>query len=85
MPFVVLSALINFTFITGAPHPEEMVLRVVGMEMAAIAVADVNSVAGIVRAHAKARELTRDEGSKVRLVPAARWADGWPMAPAMSA
>ena len=60
MPFVELSALTNFTFLTGASHPEEMILRAAEMGMAAIAVADVNSVAGIVRAHTKARELARD-------------------------
>ena len=27
MPFVELSALTNFTFLTGASHPEEMILR----------------------------------------------------------
>ena len=72
MSFVELSALTNFTFLTGASHPEEMVLRAVEMGMDAIAVADVNSVAGIVRAHTKARELARDGGPKLRLIPAAR-------------
>ena len=56
MPFVELSALTNFTFLTGASHPEEMIARAAEMGMAALAVADVNSVAGIVRAHTKARE-----------------------------
>ncbi|MFN5998271.1 MAG: error-prone DNA polymerase [Paracoccaceae bacterium] len=72
MPFVELSALTNFTFLTGASHPEEMILRASEMGMPALAVADVNSVAGIVRAHTKARELARDGGPKVRLIPAAR-------------
>ena len=72
MPFVELSALTNFTFLTGASHPEEMLLRASEMGMPALAVADVNSVAGIVRAHTKARELARDGGPKVRLIPAAR-------------
>ncbi|KAF0137669.1 MAG: error-prone DNA polymerase [Xanthobacteraceae bacterium] len=72
MPFVELSALSNFTFLTGASHPEEMILRASEMGMPALAVADVNSVAGIVRAHTKARELARDGGPKIRLIPAAR-------------
>ena len=72
MPFVELSALTNFTFLTGASHPEEMILRATEMAMPALAVADVNSVAGIVRAHTKARELARDGGPKIRLIPAAR-------------
>ncbi|MCX7286759.1 MAG: error-prone DNA polymerase [Rhodobacterales bacterium] len=79
MPFIELSALTNFTFLTGASHPEEMILRAAKMGMSALAVADVNSVAGIVRAHTKARELARDGGPVVRLIPAARivLADGF--------
>ena len=72
MPFVELSTLTNFTFLVGAAHPEEMMLRAGEMGMPALAVADVNSVAGIVRAHTRARELARDGGPVVRLIPAAR-------------
>ncbi|MBL9050801.1 MAG: error-prone DNA polymerase [Tabrizicola sp.] len=72
MPFVELSALTNFTFLTGASHPEEMITRAAEMGMRALAVADVNSVAGIVRAHTRARELARDGGPRIRLIPAAR-------------
>lgn len=78
MAFVELSALSNFTFLHGASHPEEVMARACDMGMAGVAVADVNSVAGIVRAHAKARELARlaaEEGRDwpgTRLIPAAR-------------
>ena len=60
MPFIELSITSNFTFLTGASHPEEMVMRAAELGLAAIAIADVNSVAGIVRAHVKAREVARD-------------------------
>jgi len=72
MSFVELSALTNFTFLTGASHPEEMIERAARMGMTALAVADVNSVAGIVRAHTRARELARDGGPCIRLIPATR-------------
>jgi error-prone DNA polymerase len=72
LAFVELSTLTNFTFLVGASHPEEMMTRAGQMGMPALAVADVNSVAGIVRAHTKARELARDGGPVVRLIPAAR-------------
>ncbi|MGV8985453.1 MAG: error-prone DNA polymerase [Cypionkella sp.] len=72
MPFIELSATSNFTFLTGASHPEEYIMRAAELGFGAIAVADVNSVAGIVRAHTKARELARDGGPQVRLIPAAR-------------
>ena len=59
MPFAELCALSNFTFLTGASHPEEMVERAAWMGLEAIAISDVNSVAGIVRGHARAREIAR--------------------------
>ena len=72
MRFCELSITSNFTFLTGASHPEDYVIRAAKMGMAALAIADVNSVAGIVRAHTKARELARDGGPNIRLIPAAR-------------
>ncbi|MEM9495079.1 MAG: error-prone DNA polymerase [Pseudomonadota bacterium] len=50
----------NFTFLTGASHAEELVQRAGELGLAAIAVADQNSFAGVVRAYAEAR----DEGVK---------------------
>ncbi|OWU85155.1 DNA polymerase [Oceanicola sp. 22II-s10i] len=49
----------NFTFLTGASHPEEFVARAAELGIGALAVTDENSVAGIVRAHAAAREIAR--------------------------
>ncbi len=49
----------NFTFLTGASHPEEYVQRAASLGIAALAIADADSVAGIVRAHATAREIAR--------------------------
>ena len=72
MAFVELSATTNFTFLTGASHPEEMIAAAAALGMPALAVADLNSVAGIVRAHTRARELARDGGPRIRLLPAAR-------------
>ncbi len=57
--FVELSATSNFTFLTGGSHPEEYIDRASLMGMAGLAIADENSVAGIVRAHMAAREVAR--------------------------
>jgi error-prone DNA polymerase len=57
--FAEFAALSNFTFLTGGSHPEEYVTRALELGTAAVAVADVNSVAGIVRAHAAARDIAR--------------------------
>ena len=54
--FAILS---NFTFLTGASHPEEYVARAVELGIEALAIADENSVAGIVRAHSAARDIAR--------------------------
>ncbi len=60
MAFCELSATSNFTFLTGGSHPEEYVRRAALLGMDAIAVADENSVAGIVRAHVQMREIARE-------------------------
>jgi len=54
-----LSATSNFTFLTGASHPEEYMTRAEDLGLSAIAIADENSVAGIVRAHQKSRDIAR--------------------------
>ncbi len=54
-----LSVTSNFTFLTGAAHPEEYIDRAGLLGIGALAIADENSVAGIVRAHARAAELRR--------------------------
>ncbi|MBY6050008.1 error-prone DNA polymerase [Vannielia litorea] len=57
--FAELSATSNFTFLTGASHPEELMERAGLMGVGALAIADENSVAGIVRAHQRGREIAR--------------------------
>jgi error-prone DNA polymerase len=46
----------NFTFLQGASHPEEMVRQAAAWEYAALAITDVHSLAGVVRAHAAAKD-----------------------------
>ena len=60
----------NFTFLTGASHPEELVTRAAELGLAAIALTDRNSLAGVVRAHAALKELRRtadEEAEKIRI------------------
>lgn len=63
MSYAELCAATNFTFLTGASHPEEMVTRAAELGLEAIAVADRNSLAGVVRAHSALRELAREAPS----------------------
>ncbi len=69
-----LQATTNFGFLRGASHPEELVVVAKALGLAALAVCDRNSLAGVVRAHAKARELD------LKFIPGCRldFADGSP-------
>jgi len=51
-----LHAKTNFSFLEGASHPDELVRRAAELGYAALAVTDRNSLAGVVRAHAAARD-----------------------------
>ncbi|MDJ1015498.1 MAG: error-prone DNA polymerase [Paracoccaceae bacterium] len=59
MSFAELDITSNFTFLTGASHPEEYVDRAALLGLSALAITDENSVAGIVRAYARVREIAR--------------------------
>ena len=69
-----LQATTNFGFLRGASHPEELVETAKALGLAALAVCDRNSLAGVVRAHAKAKELG------LKFIPGCRldFADGAP-------
>src|SRR5271169_4175869 len=47
----------NFSFLEGASHPHELIIRAAELGLSAIAITDRNSLAGAVRAHLAAREL----------------------------
>ena len=47
----------NFTFLTGASHPDELVEQAHRMGHRAIAITDRNTLAGIVRAHVAAKRI----------------------------
>ncbi len=52
-----LHCLSNFTFLRGASHPREQVERAAELGYAGLALTDECSLAGVVRAHAAAKEL----------------------------
>ena len=57
MDYAELHCLSNFSFLRGASHPEELVERASALGYQALALTDECSLAGVVRAHVKAREL----------------------------
>ncbi len=68
----------NFSFLEGASHPDELVRRAAELGYSALAIADRQSLAGIVRAHAAAKtaglkllvgaEVTPIDGSPLLLI-----------------
>jgi DNA-directed DNA polymerase III PolC len=60
MGFAELSITSNFTFLTGGSHPEEYARRAALLGLEAIAIADVNSVAGVVRAWSELRKIEEE-------------------------
>ncbi len=69
-PYAELHCRSNFSFLTGASHPEELVERASALGYSALALTDECSLAGVVRAHveAKAQQLHLIVGSEMRLV-----------------
>jgi len=56
-PYAELAVASNFSFLRGASHPEELVERAAALGHHAIAIADRNTLAGVVRAHIAAKRL----------------------------
>lgn len=50
-----LQCITNFSFLRGASHPGEMVIQAKALGHTAVGIADSNTVAGVVRAHAEAK------------------------------
>ncbi|WP_280151029.1 error-prone DNA polymerase [Piscinibacter sp. XHJ-5] len=68
-PYAELHCRSNFSFLTGASHPEELVERSQALGYSALAITDECTVAGVVRAHAEAErcKLHLVIGSEMRL------------------
>src|SRR5262245_55625809 len=57
MDYAELHCLTNFSFLEGASHPDELVVRAAELGYAALAVTDRNSLAGVVRAYGAAKDV----------------------------
>lgn len=77
-----LAAATNFSFLTGASQPQDMVAAALMLGHQGVGIADRNSVAGVVRAWRFLRDLRRDYGigCDFKLITGARlvFADGTP-------
>ena len=74
MSFAELAATTNFSFLEGASHPSDMVATALELGHKGIGIADRNTVAGVVRAHAALRDAVADAGQRVdfKLIVGAR-------------
>ena len=80
MKFIELDITSNFTFLAGGSHPEEYADRAASFGMDSFAISDVNSVAGIVRAHRQCVRIalnkqstkTKELSVSPRLIPATK-------------
>jgi error-prone DNA polymerase len=74
MPYAELQTATAFAFLRGASHAEELVATAASLGLAALGVADHNTVAGVVRVHEAAKE------AKLRLLIGSHlvFADGTP-------
>ncbi|MDA5557940.1 error-prone DNA polymerase [Shimia sp. MMG029] len=57
----------NFTFLTGASHPEELMARAAELGLPAIALTDRNSLAGVVRAWSALKQMQRDKDEALQI------------------
>lgn len=86
--YAALHCLTNFSFLRGASHAEQLVMRASELGYSAIAITDECSVSGIVRAHVTAQEhgmklivgsefVVRDAPAVVRLIVLAKTMEGY--------
>jgi len=80
MSFAELCVTTNFSFLRSGSHPEEMVEQAVALGLAGIGIADRNTLAGVVRAHMKAKALKAEGRGDIRMIVGSRlvFRDGTP-------
>jgi error-prone DNA polymerase len=78
--FAELCATTNFSFLRSGSHPEEMVEQAAELGLAGIGIADRNTLAGVVRAHVKAKSLKEEGKPTIPIIVGARlvFRDGTP-------
>lgn len=76
MHYAHLHTTTNFTFLTGASHPQEMVVRAAELGYRALAITDECSLAGIVKAFVTAEAINthiEDDAQKFKLIIGSRF------------
>ncbi len=78
--FAELCVTTNFSFLRSGSHPEEMVEQAASLGLTGIGIADRNTLAGVVRAHMKAKSLKEEGKGEIRMIVGSRlvFRDGAP-------
>jgi error-prone DNA polymerase len=78
--FAELCVTTNFSFLRSGSHPEEMVEQAITLGLSGIGVADRNTLAGVVRAHVKAKSMREQGKGDIRMIVGSRlvFRDGTP-------
>jgi len=78
--FAELCVTTNFSFLRSGSHPEEMVEQAAALGLTGIGIADRNTLAGVVRAHVKAKSLKEEGKPTIPIIVGARlvFRDGTP-------
>ncbi len=72
LPYADLDVVTNYSFGRGASHPDELADRAGERGHQAIGVTDVNTLAGVVRAHVGVATYNHETGSKLKLLVGCR-------------
>jgi error-prone DNA polymerase len=73
-----LAVTTNFSFLRGASHPKDLVNRAAELCLAAIGIADRNTLAGVVRAHEAWKKLPTGTPPKLLIGTRLVFRDGTP-------
>jgi error-prone DNA polymerase len=73
MPYAHLNTTTNFTFLTGASHPQELVARALELGYEALAITDECSLAGIVKAYTVIKNLQEEQRGAFKLLIGSRF------------
>jgi len=78
IPYFEMAAASNFSFLCGASHPQELVEHAHELGLSGLGIADRNTLAGVVRAHAEWKEIRKKSDFRLFIGCRLSFIDGTP-------
>src|SRR5690606_28756781 len=78
VPYFEMAAASNFSFLCGASHPQELVEHAHELGLSGLGIADRNTLAGVVRAHAEWKEIRKKSDFRLFIGCRLSFIDGTP-------